>query len=115
MSETKIHGGLVQYLDLLNNTGGNDPKELLSRHVPPGSNDILAAMQISVASQIALLRSLKEAGLLLPKEMPVRKLMKTLRSAESIINDCEDLDGRDTTLYKEPLQHLRSAIYVLGK
>lgn len=52
------------YANLINQTGGNDIEELLNRTFPPGSNDVVAAMQISVMSQVRLLAGLRAAGLL---------------------------------------------------
>lgn len=54
------------YLRYFSNTGGNDIEELLGRHIPPGSNDVVAAMQISMHCQLQFLTALRQAGMLRP-------------------------------------------------
>lgn len=50
------------FLKLLNNTGGNDPVELLNRRVDSRTNMAVAMLQIAVESQVALLDSLHHDG-----------------------------------------------------
>lgn len=49
---------------LVNNTGGNDVEELMNRKVVPGSNDVVASMQITTGSQFALIERLRHYGYL---------------------------------------------------
>lgn len=67
---------LGKYGDLLTNTGGNEPADLLQRMQTPGkepngnrlasTNIVVFTLAVGIASQLSLLRSLERAGLIQP-------------------------------------------------
>lgn len=66
---------IVPYLDLLNNTGGNKPEDLLRRldteeHLMQ-TNVVVAVLASMCEAQVGLLRRLHEEGLLLPRKEKV--------------------------------------------
>lgn len=65
------HDVLEQYGDLLNNTGGNDPRDLLEDFLVDermaSANVVRFTLAVAVGSQVQLLAALMEAGLI-PRE-----------------------------------------------
>jgi hypothetical protein len=64
-----------RYGEHLNNTGGNDPLDLLNdlatKKNLASTNIIVFTLAVSVSSQVSLLRALDEAGLLTPQSAEV--------------------------------------------
>jgi len=56
---------IVKYGNLFSNTGGNDPLELILRNdCDLFSNPIVAALQVAIQAQAALIIKLEKEGLL---------------------------------------------------
>lgn len=68
----KIPDWMTPFLKHLNNTGGNDPQELLdemasNKHLSK-TNSVVFLLACCVQSQVQLMMTLKEAGRLMPPE-----------------------------------------------
>lgn len=55
---------MEKYRDSFNNTGGNSVEELMNNKISSEINEVLSLLAIAVSSQVMLLKTLKNRGLI---------------------------------------------------